>query len=534
MIRNAYRPDQMAAAAAASLAVLPIGEPSGDVYRLTPQELYELGKRHFEKKDLAGAGTYLAELLAKWNVNAEAYKEAARMLLDIHLEKGPPAEIVHYFEIIKEKWPELEFPFEKIVKVAAAYHEMGEYERSYLVFRATAESSFIREAAVGGFLEEQGEFVRSIGFMNRLLAEYPPEPYVAAADFALSQRVYAKAARAADDPKLREKKINRVDLISQALAMLDNFLTDYPDDPAADQAAFSKANGLLELKAYKKVIAQATKFAARYPASDYLDSFWYIVAYGHFALGEHEQALDMAKKVAQSKRIDKQTGREVDSPNKWEAIYIMGQVYHSLGKAAPGDRRIRAGRRSLRRRQAGDRLFHAAGNQPARGHRRSSGRACRCGTQVPQRRRGRHEAVSHRPHEVQLAEAQSRGHHADQPGGNPAVLREEARAGRWQGLSRSHAQNHVAAQGGRRLLARVPRRRFVCERTGADQSVGGRGAGRRPLGPSAHDREERAQGSLSRGGAGESDRQPQRRFRFRARPICAACSSPRECAERAP
>src|SRR5436190_2103992 len=55
---------------------------------------------------------------------------------------------------------------------------------------------------------------------------------------------------------------------------------------------------------------------------------------GHFALGEHDQALDMARKVAESKHIDKQTGREVDSPNKWQAVYIMGQVFHSLGKAA--------------------------------------------------------------------------------------------------------------------------------------------------------------------------------------------------------
>ena len=209
---------------------------------------YELGKRHFDKREFKHAGANLGELLAKWNVNPEAYKEAARMLLDIHLETGPPAEIVRYFEIIKEKWPELEFPFEKIVKVAAAYHEMGEYERSYLVFRATVESSFIRETAVAGFLEGQGEFLRSVAVMNRLLAEYPPEPYVAAATFALSQRVYAKAPEAADDPKLREKKINRVDLVSQALAMLENFLTDYPDDPAADQAAFSEANALLGIE----------------------------------------------------------------------------------------------------------------------------------------------------------------------------------------------------------------------------------------------------------------------------------------------
>jgi hypothetical protein len=116
--------------------------------------------------------------------------------------------------------------------------------------------------------------------------------------------------------------------------MLEQFLTVYPEDPASDQAAFSLANAMLELRQYKPVIERATKFAERYTDSTYLDSFWYIVAYSHFALGEHEEALAMARKVAEAKRLDKQTGREVESPNKWQAVYIMGQVFHSLGKAA--------------------------------------------------------------------------------------------------------------------------------------------------------------------------------------------------------
>ena len=45
----------------------------------------------------------------------------------------------------------------------------GEYERSYLVFRATVESSFQRESGVAGFLESQGEFIRSVDVMQRLL-----------------------------------------------------------------------------------------------------------------------------------------------------------------------------------------------------------------------------------------------------------------------------------------------------------------------------------------------------------------------------
>jgi alpha-2-macroglobulin len=334
VVRDAYRLDQIAVSEPHELTVMSLGAKGVDPYRLTPEELFQFGKRLFEKGEYARSGPYLAELLAKWNVNPDTYKDSARMLLDIHLQNGPPAEIVRYFEIIKERWPDLELPFEKIIKVAAAYHEMGEYERSYLVYRATTEGSFGRESAVAGFLEGEGEFLRSVTVMNRLLAEYPPEPYVAAATFALSQRVYAYAPQAATDQKLRAKKINRVDLIAQALAMVDHFLSEYPNDPAADQAAFSEANALLELKAYKEVIARATKFAARYPTSNYLDSFWYIVAYGHFALGQDQEALVMAQKVSEAKRLDKQTGREVESPNKWEAIYIMGQVYHSLGQAA--------------------------------------------------------------------------------------------------------------------------------------------------------------------------------------------------------
>jgi tetratricopeptide (TPR) repeat protein len=333
IIRNAYRPDQLAVSDLKSLDVLQLGAKSKDEYRLTPRELYELGKRHFAKNEFKTSGTHLAELLANWNVNPDVYKDTARMLLDVHLATGPAGEVVRYFEIIKEKWPDLEIPYEKIMKVAAAYHDIGEYERSYLVYRATIESSFVNENGVAGFLEAQGEFLRSVDVMNRLLAEYPPEPYVAATTYALAQRVYAKAPQAAADPKLREKKINRVVLIQQALAMLDHFLTLYPEDPAADQAAFSLANALLELKAHKEVIERATRYAERYKDSEYLDSYWYIQAYGHFALSQHEQALEMARKVAEHKRAERQSGREVESPNKWQAIYIMGQVFHSLGKA---------------------------------------------------------------------------------------------------------------------------------------------------------------------------------------------------------
>jgi uncharacterized protein YfaS (alpha-2-macroglobulin family)/TolA-binding protein len=334
MLRDAYRPERLSVSAPATLTVLPLGEKSKDDYRLTPRELFELGKREFDKGMLKEATDHLTQLFTGWSLNPDVYKETARLLLETHLETGPAAGVVKYFEIIKEKHPDLEIPFAKILKVGAAYHDMGEYERSYLIFRATVEAAFNKDSQAAGFLESQGEFERSVAFMQRLTAEFPPEQYTAGAFYALAQRVYAKAAEAARDPKLREKRIGKTELLQRCARMLDSFLTTYPDDPAADQAAFALANALLDMKSYAQAIERCERYARRYAQGDYLDSYWYVIGYSYFALGKPEQALEMCRKVVEAKRKDKATGRPIDAANKWEAVYILGQVYHSLGRAA--------------------------------------------------------------------------------------------------------------------------------------------------------------------------------------------------------
>ena len=341
VVRNAYRPEEMAVAAPAALAVLPFGSPSADPYRLSPEELYALGFRAMERKDLKEAGQHLDELFEKWTLKPEVYKEVVQSLFKVHVELGPPAKIVKYFEIIKEKWPEQEIPFAEIVKVGAAYHELGEFERSYYVFRATVEGSFTRESGVAGFLENQGEFLRSVDLMERLLSEYPPEGYLAEAEYALAQQVALKAPEAAKDLKLRKQKVNRVDLVKRSQAMLESFLTAHPDDPAADQAAFSAANELVDLKDYRAAVAACDRYAARYPQSDLLDSFWFLGGYCRFAAGQPQEALEICHKVAQTQRLDKRTGRMVDSASKWRAIYILGQIHHSLGQLADAVREYR-------------------------------------------------------------------------------------------------------------------------------------------------------------------------------------------------
>lgn len=334
VVVDVHRPERIAVAEPLKLAVLARGKTSVDAYRYSPDELLELGRRQSARREWKAAITSLGELLSSWNLNVEPQREALRMLLDAHLEVGPAADVVKYFELVKEKSPDVEIPFESILKIGAAYHELGEYERSYLVFRATIESSFGRDGAVAGFLEEQGEFLRSVDVMQRLIDEYPPEPYVAAAQYALAQQVYAYGANVAGDEKLRARKLTRLSLVAAAAKMLDAFLASHPDDPAADEAAFASANARLDLEQFDAAVARCEAYARRYPTSEFIDSYWYVVGYCRFAAGKHEQALEMCRKVAEMKTTDRATGREIAGKNRERAIYILGQVYHSLGKAA--------------------------------------------------------------------------------------------------------------------------------------------------------------------------------------------------------
>ena len=123
--------------------------------------------------------------------------------------------------------------------------------------------------------------------------------------------------------------------------MIESFLTTQPEDKAADRAAFAAAAALLELRDFQGAADACARYAARFPNSDLLDSYWYVIGYCRFALGQHKEALAMCQKVAEARRIDKATGRTEDSPNKWRAIYIRGQIYQSLGQAADAIREYR-------------------------------------------------------------------------------------------------------------------------------------------------------------------------------------------------
>src|SRR5206468_2472262 len=98
----------------------------------------------------------------KYTLRDETYREVVRMLLYSALDAKKAAEVVRYFEVIKEKYPELVVPLDKSVQIAAAYVEMREFERGMQVLRATTEASFSVESQIAGNLEANGEPIHSV------------------------------------------------------------------------------------------------------------------------------------------------------------------------------------------------------------------------------------------------------------------------------------------------------------------------------------------------------------------------------------
>ncbi len=335
VIRSLFRPDVIHVNKADRVVtVLPRDGESPDKYRMTPDELYALGRLHFEDEAYVEAAGFLKDLLAgKWVVKDEPYRESIRMLLDAALARDDADDIVDNFEILKEKYPGLVIPFEKIIRVADAYARTDQHERAYLIYRATADASFVRDANVGAVLQEEGRFLESIDFLENLWRDYPDTPQVESIYYALSQTLYEKAEnpqsiQARRGPKGAVGRVTKAAIIAETIRLLEGFLALYPESPVADEASYSLANAYLDLDDFETVITRTTRMAELFPNSKWFDRFRYLQALAQFNLGNFDDALGLARQVTESTYRDEQ-GVVRPSPNKWLALYIIGQIYHA-------------------------------------------------------------------------------------------------------------------------------------------------------------------------------------------------------------
>lgn len=333
-VRAALDPSRLRIGTADALSVLPPGETSDDPYQINDHERFVLGSALFNDGLLAESLEYLWPLFDRPQKYGE--RDVARMLLWIHTVEYlfDPARVVSAFEILTVRHPDLTIPFDRILAVGRAYRHLGEFERAAIVFRATIDSSFLNDSMVSAVLEDEGQVLDSIDYQESLWWQYPDTPEVAASFFALSQQLYALAPRAADLARTSRRvrvpggaaqaapeRPTRVSLLAGAVRLLSEFLSRYPTSPLADDAAFSMANALLDLKDYDGVIALSTAFGRRFRDGEFAGGFQYLTALGHFWKRDYEPALAAARVVADGETADRDFAR-----------YILGQIHHAQGQ----------------------------------------------------------------------------------------------------------------------------------------------------------------------------------------------------------
>ncbi len=336
-IASANDPGAFHLGAESVLEVLDPGVASDDSYKPTPDESFARGKLLFEKGRYSEAAPVLDELFAGYSLRDEIAKEAARMLLLIHAGLDEPRKIVRYFEILREKSPESALSFDVIKAVGKAYRDINEHERAYLIWRAMIESSYLDDAKVGETLRSRGSELSGIAYLIALWREYPALASIEVDALALSQTLANLANRGRTDAATRrtllDAKITSTELIIQSNRLLRVFLTLSPRNPVADEAGLALLANDLEIGDDRTVVALAERLQRIHPKSRYLDGFQYAEALGRFHLGEYDRAIELADRIANSTYKDA-NGNEIASANKWEAIYIKGQILDARRRPA--------------------------------------------------------------------------------------------------------------------------------------------------------------------------------------------------------
>jgi tetratricopeptide (TPR) repeat protein len=321
----------------AQLGVLAPGERSSDPYNMNDDERYALGSANFNDGRYDEAIKFLAELFQRNRTYNE--REVARMLLWIHTSQGyyDAKRIVEMFEVLRERYPDLTIPFDKILVVGRAYRDIGEFERAWLVFRATVDASFINDSNVSAVLQDEGQFLGSVDFQEALWRQYPDTPEVGSSWFALAQALYQQAPNAhliaeqerqmalkrGEKPDAQRRVPTKFRMLQDSIRMLSGFLTLYPTNPLGDDAAFSMTNAFLDLKDYPTVVRLSDVFRARYAKTDFASSFQYMSALGYFWQQDYDSAGKSAEPVANG-----------DSRDRDYARYILGQINHAKGNPA--------------------------------------------------------------------------------------------------------------------------------------------------------------------------------------------------------
>ena len=327
ILRHAYQPDRIFVHEASGLEVLPRDGELTDIYKPTPDEMFARGEAHYTDEDWQGTRAALIPLLDGFEqeLRGDSLAATGKMLLFASIDLGSPAEIVRYFEIVKERDAELFVPLDQVLKIGNAYSSLGEHERAMLIFRASLEETFGSDLKLVGLLDRYDQWLPATQLLGRLVAAYPDLPVVQESSLALADRILRKAPQAGHANELEQAGLNRATLTAMGVRHLRQFLAMYADSPLAPDAGLNLVAAFFSLEDFETTAELCVEMAKAFPKPEYRASFRYSEAVARWYLGQEEAALEQLKGVARD------SGNTQSGPLKDRdlAHYMMAQIYHA-------------------------------------------------------------------------------------------------------------------------------------------------------------------------------------------------------------
>jgi uncharacterized protein YfaS (alpha-2-macroglobulin family)/TolA-binding protein len=329
-MHSAYDPSIFGVGSFGQLEVMHRDAIANNPFRATPDELYHLGVVEYARNDKDLAWQHLRALDEAFgeNLHTRQLLEASRIMLELAIDRNDANRIVKFFEILKEKNPSLTVTFERMAVIAAAYRDLGEYERATRVLAAVAEETFNLDLQVVRVLEEQNDFHGATEVLHRFWLDYPDFPAVVETALTLADRLLMAAPDAYKDRSLRAAHRDRAVLLYESVMLLERFLVLYSDDPIAPDAALNLVSAHLDLEDFERASKLASEFAGRYQDPTFKDAFVYTQAVAEWTIGHDKRSTKLLEGIANAVYTDS-SGREHHSENRDLALYILAQIHHA-------------------------------------------------------------------------------------------------------------------------------------------------------------------------------------------------------------
>lgn len=323
-----HRPERRSRAKMRHLTVLQRGNDFWDGYKFSADELLEVGAYYFKRKQYRKAVSLLEGLLKRYRLRRKPFRRATLCLLDSYIALKNRKQIVKYFELLKERYPDLVISLDKARSVADAYEQMGEHERAYQLLAGITDALFARESEISGAYQNEGRIKDSVAFMERLFLAYPDNNEQRTTYYSLGQQLFSRATDSSAE-ELKKQNLTKAYLLRKALAVFERYLLLYPGSHTAAETAFSIVSLLIEREQYRSAYRKSADYMQVYARSSFMDSFHYMAAYALFFRKQFSQAITFCRKVANEK-YRTADGDKAFSKNRYFATHMLGKIYHSM------------------------------------------------------------------------------------------------------------------------------------------------------------------------------------------------------------